>query len=54
MAIVAIASIAGHHGLFLGQLMLHAPNYDALHPDNLPFVVHVEPSKAKRGSVITR
>jgi len=33
MAIATIAtgaSIAGRRGLFLGHLMLHAPNYDAL------------------------
>jgi hypothetical protein len=38
MAIAPTASIRGRCGLFIGQLMLHAPNYDALRRKNLLFV----------------
>jgi hypothetical protein len=57
MAIAATAtgaSIQRRRGLFLGQLMLHTPNYDALNPENLPFMTQTKPSKVEPGSIITR
>jgi hypothetical protein len=47
------ASTEGRRGLFLGQLVLHAPNYDASHPENLPFMVHSKPSRVEPRSGIT-
>jgi hypothetical protein len=57
MAIGATAtdvSIEGRQRLFLGQLVLHAPNYDALRRKDLLLTVHAKPSKVEPGTVITR